>query len=248
MCSLSGLRIVVTRASHQAEELAAPLRRLGADVLLVPVIDIGPPTDPAPLRQAAARCDQYDWIVFSSANAVNAFAAELSAPHACRARIAAVGSATREVAQRNGLPVEVVPEKYVAESLVEALGAESVAGKRILLPSAAVTRDVIPGALQKLGASVDVVEAYRNVMPAGAAERAAEVFREPLPNWVTFASPSAVENTVQLVGTAPLQRTKIATIGPVTTQSVQKNALHVSAEANPHTVEGLVSAICKAES
>jgi uroporphyrinogen III methyltransferase / synthase len=246
MCRLSGLRIVVTRASHQAEELAAPLRTLGADVLLVPVIDIAPPLDPTPLRQAVARCDEYDWIIFSSANAVNAFSAELAEPRACRARIAAVGAATREVAQQNGLAVEIVPEKYVAESLIEALRSESLAGKRILIPSAAVTRDVIPGALRKLGAHVDVVEAYRNVTPAGAAERAAEVFREPLPDWVTFASSSAVENTVRLVGAESLQRIKIATIGPVTSQSAEKNGLWVAAEANPHNVEGLVDAICKA--
>jgi uroporphyrinogen III methyltransferase/synthase len=244
MPSLSGLRIVVTRAAHQAEDLAAPLRERGAEVLLVPVIGIAPPLDPAPLREAAAHCNDYDWIVFSSSNAVEAFAAELPAGQSCSARIATVGAATWAAAERKGLTVHLVPEKYVAESLVEALGSQNLAGKRVLIPSAAVTREVVPPALRELGAQVEVVEVYRNVIPAGAAERAKEVFREPLPDWVTFASSSAVENTVQLVGIEALQAMKIASIGPVTTQTIRHHGLQLAAEANPHSIEGLVKAIC----
>ncbi len=243
MPDLAGLRIVVTRAFHQAEELAHPLRELGAEVLLMPVIEIAPPLDPAPMREAAAQCDDYDWIVFGSANAVRAFAAELPSPPACQARIAAVGAATREIAERTGLAVEVMPESYVAESLVDALGARNLAGKRVLIPSAAVTRDVIPAALRKLGARVEVVEAYRNVLPSGAAERTAEVFRNPFPDWVIFASSSAVENAVKLIGIEDLERVRLATIGPVTTRTVRKHGLEVAVEAMPHTVEGLVKSL-----
>lgn len=244
MPSLSGSRIVVTRAAHQAEDLATPLRKLGADVLLVPVIGIGPPLDPAPLREAAAQCNQYDWIVFSSVNAVSAFVAELPRDQTCHARIATVGAATRAAAERSGLSVDLVPEKYVAESLVEALGFQNLAGKSVLFPSAAVTRDVVPPALRELGARVEVVEAYRNVIPAGAAELAKRVFSEPLPDWVTFASSSAVDNTVQLVGLEPLQRMKIASIGPVTTETIRHRGLQTAVEANPHNIDGLVNAIC----
>lgn len=244
MSSLSGLRIVVTRAAHQAEELAAPLRKFGAEVLLAPIIGIGPPVDPDPLRKSVAQCNNYDWIVFSSANAVSAFVAELSSPRSCTARIATVGAATRTVAEREGLAVDLVPEKYVAESLVEVLGTQDLKDKRILIPSAAVTRDVVPAALRQLGAHVEVVEAYRNVIPTGAAERVNEVFRDPLPDWVTFASSSAVENTIQLAGIEALERMKIASIGPVTTETLRRHGLHCTAEANPHNVEGLVAAIC----
>jgi uroporphyrinogen-III synthase len=244
MSSLSGLRIVVTRAAHQAEELAAPLRKLGAEVLLAPVIGIGPPLDPAPLRESAAQCKKYDWIVFNSANAVSAFVAELPSPHSCTARIAAVGATTRNVVERNGLAVDLVPEKYVAESLVKALGAQDLKDKRVLIPSAAVTRDVVPAALRQLGADVEVVEAYRNIIPTGAAERVKEVFREPLPDWVTFASSSAVENTIQLAGIEALERMKIASIGPITTETLRHHGLACSAEADPHNVNGLVAGIC----
>lgn len=247
MCNLAGLRIVVTRATHQAEELASPLRDLGAEVILAPVIGIAAPADPAPLREAAAQCDEYDWIIFTSANAVTALAAELPPPHTSfRPRVAAIGSATRDAAEKNGFTVEVVPAAYVAESLVEALGMQDLTGQRILIPSAAVTRDVVPQALRKLGARVERVEAYRNVIPSGAEERVAEVFREPYPDWVSFASSSAAENTSKLALREALQKVKIATIGPITSATVRKLGLIVTAEARVHSAEGLVEAICAA--
>ncbi len=245
MCSLAGMRIVVTRATHQAEELATPLRDLGAEVILAPVIGIAAPADPAPLREAAAQCDQYDWLIFTSANAVTAFAAELPQPHtSCRARVAAIGSATREAAERSGFAVAVVPPGYVAESLAESLGSQDLTGQRMLIPSAAVTRDIVPQALRKLGARVERVEAYRNVIPSGAEERLAEVFRDPYPDWVTFASSSAAENTCNLAGCEALQKVKIASIGPITSATVRNLGLTVAAEARVHTAAGLVEAIC----
>ncbi len=244
-CSLAGLRIVVTRATHQAEELAAPLRDLGADVLLAPVIAIAGPRDPAPLREAVAQCDDYDWVVFTSVNAVKAFVAELPEPRGgSRARIAAVGAATRDAAQENGLSVNVVPERYIAESLIEALGCEPLEGKRILIPSAAVTRDLVPKSLTALGASVDVVEAYRNVIPSGAETRLREVLDKPPPDWLTFASSSAVDNAVSLAGLDRLKPLKVATIGPITSQTARDHGLTIAAEAKVHSVNGLVDALC----
>jgi uroporphyrinogen III methyltransferase / synthase len=242
---LSALRIVVTRAAHQAEELAGPLRALGADAVLIPMIGIAPPADPRPLHEAATRRDAYDWIVFSSVNAVTAFADQLPSLRACRARVAAVGPATRAAAERLGFDVRIVPEKYVAESLIEALGSEDLQGKRVLIPAALVTRDVIPGALKKLGALVEVVEAYRNIIPPGASRTAADVFRAPFPDWITFASSSAVENAISLVGVATIRQMKIATIGPVTSASAREHGLDQLVEANPHTIEGLVGSIVR---
>ncbi len=245
---LAGKRIVVTRAAHQAEELARPLRELGAEVILVPVIGIARPADPGRLRDAAMHADEYDWIIFTSANGARAFAAELSdSPAKCTARVAAVGSATREIAEQYGFKVTLVPERYIAESLVEAFADHDVNGCRILIPSAAVTRDIVPAELRRRGAQVDVVEAYRNVIPHEAAACAADAFRQPYPDWVTFASSSAVDNLVQLIGTARLQLVKIATIGPITSKTVRKHGLPVAAEAVPHTMEGMVKAICEGD-
>lgn len=242
------MRVVVTRAAHQAEELARPLRELGAEVILIPVIGIAAPADPGPLREAAARANEYDWIIFSSANAITAFLAELPhSPAECKAHVATVGAATRDAAEGFGFAVALTPERYVAESLVEAFAGQDINGRRILIPSAAVTRDVIPGELRKRGARVDVVEAYRNVVPPEAADRSADVFREPYPDWIAFASSSAVDNLVRLIGSEALRQVKIATIGPVTSDTVRKHGLEVAAEAAVHTVEGLVNAICEEE-
>jgi len=245
MKPLAGLRVVVTRAAHQAEELACPLREQGADVILLPVIGIAPPTDPEPLRRAI-RSHEYDWIVFTSANAVSAFREELRrSGQKCRARIAAIGSATREAAEANGLYVDLVPQRYVAEALAEAFGTENLAGTRILIPSAAITRDVVAPALRQRGAHVDVVEAYRNILAPEAAEQARIVFQRPYPDWVTFASPSAVTNLVKLVGADVLKETKLGAVGPVTSERVRELDLTVTAEASVHTMQGLVAAIIR---
>ena len=241
MAKLDGLRVVVTRAAHQAEELAAPLRALGAEVVLLPVIDIAPPLDSMPLKEAAARIDEYDWLVFTSANAVQAFASQ--APVLSKPRIAAVGSATRIAAEQAGFAVDVVPEKYVAESLAEALRSENLSQSRILIPSAAITRDVVPTALRRLGAKVDVVEAYRNVIPPEAIAFASEVFLPPYPDWVTFASSSAVVHLVQLIGLDRLRHSKILTIGPITSNTVRKYGASVTTEAIESNARGMIDAL-----
>jgi uroporphyrinogen III methyltransferase/synthase len=228
--NLRGQRVVVTRARHQAEELASPLREAGAEPILLPVIGIAPPDD--------------DWIIFTSANAIAAFVAELpDTGKWFNPRIATIGLATREVAEQYGFHVELTPEKYVAESLVEAFRAHPLDGKRILIPSAAVTRDVVPHELRSRGAQVDVVTAYQNVIPYEAPGQAKEIFQEPLPDWVTFASSSAVDHLADLVPVDVLQEIKIASIGPVTSATIQSHGLQVTSEALKHTIPGLIEAM-----
>ena len=242
MGTLAGLRIVVTRAIHQAEELSGPLRERGAEVILLPVIAIAPPEDEQPLRRAAAHANDYDWIIFTSTNAISAFVGKLPfAAGECQARIATIGSATRRAAEKAGFRVNLTPESYVSESLAEAFGNERKS--RILIPSAAVTRDVLARELRERGASVDVVEAYRNVLPEAAREGAADVFCEPYPEWVTFASPSAVVSLVTLIGIETLGHIKIASIGPITSKTIEQHGLSVAVEAAEHTAAGLVRAL-----
>ncbi len=229
---------MVTRAAPQAEELAQPLRERGATPILLPVIGIAPPADPSPLANAIAQIDCYDWIVFSSVNGVRAIGKQ-----GCRARVATVGAATRAFAEERGFTVSVTPETYVAEALVEALGTQDLSGRRILIPSAAVTRDVVREELVKRGALVDVVEAYRNVLPPEAAPMATEVFQAPYPDWVTFASSSAVDNLVALVSPGVLRHSRIASIGPVTSKTIRSHALTVAAEGAVHSIAGLVDAL-----
>ncbi len=244
--SLRGQRIVVTRARHQAEELAGPLRELGAEPILLPLIGIAPPDDKTALCNAAARVDDYDWIIFTSANAITSFVAELpDTGEWFRPRVATIGPATREVAEEYGFRVELTPEKYIAESLAEAFRGHPLDGKRILIPSAAVTRDVVPNELRNRGAEVEVVQAYQNVIPHEAAEQAARIFQEPLPDWITFASSSAVEHLVAVVSVEVVREMKTASIGPATSATAVKYGITVSAEALKHTVAGLIEAMVR---
>jgi uroporphyrinogen-III synthase len=243
---LTDVTIVITRAAHQAEELATPLRALGARVVPLPLIGIAPPRDPTQLHQAALAKDQYDWIIFTSANAVEAFAACLTSLGELRASIAAIGSATRDAAERLGFRVALTPQRYVAESLAEAFAGENLSGRRVLIPRAARARDIVPDQLRQRGAHVDIVEAYRNVIPAEAAQAVAATFREPFPNWVLFASSSAVDHLFTLCSPQNLDGVRIATIGPVTSETVRKYGLTVHAEAHPHTAAGLVKAVAAA--
>ena len=218
------------------------MRHAGFEVILLPMIAIAPPSDPEPLKQATAHYEQYDWIIFSSANAVEAFAAELPRPPT-KVQIATIGAATRDTAESKGFTVSLTPEKYVAEDLVEALRTQTaLEGKRILIPSAAVTRDIIPTELRSLGAQVDIVEAYRNVLPLDSIAQAPQVFQEPYPDIVLFASSSAVDNLLSLVRASLLSHSKIITIGPITSATVRKQGLTPFAEARQHTVQGLVDA------
>jgi uroporphyrinogen-III synthase len=242
--SLRGQRVVVTRASHQAEELAAPLRDVGAEPILLPLIGIAPPDDKSALINAAEQANNYDWIIFTSANAIAAFVAEMPDSDGWfRPRVATIGAATCDVAEQYGFRVELVPEKYVAEALVEAFRAHPLDGKRILIPSAAVTRDVVPNALRERGAEVDVVTAYQNVIPYEAPAQVRAVFQEPFPDWVTFASSSAVEHLVALIELNMLDNSKLASIGPVTSATLEKHGLKVTAEARDHTIAGIVEAM-----
>jgi uroporphyrinogen III methyltransferase/synthase len=246
---LFGKKIVVTRDRRQAAELAGPLEELGAEVILLPTIEVQPPSDSGPLDRAIARLRTYDWLIFTSVNGVKYFTERLDASHrdlrAVAAKICAIGPATRAAIEALHLKVDLMPEEYVAESLVAAFTDEHLAGRRILLPRAAVARDLVPDELTRREAHVDVVEAYRTVAPADLAEHATEVLARK-PRWIAFTSSSTVKNLVKVVEPSTLGGIKIASIGPVTSQTLRECGLKVNAEADPHTMEGLVAAITAA--
>ena len=239
---LFGQRIVVTRDRRQAAELAEPLEELGAEVLLLPVIEIQPPADPEPLERAMLQLHAYDWIIFTSVNSVRSFVNTLGDIRSLRAKVCAIGPATAAAVEALHIKVDRIPTEYVAESLLAALANDDLAGKRILLPRAAVARDLVPVELTRRGAKVDVVEAYRTVVPEDASARAHEVLARN-PTWITFTSSSTVKNFVTLAGRHTLQGIKIASIGPITSATARELGLTVHAEANPHTVAGLIEAL-----
>ena len=245
---LFGQRIVVTRAAEQSGELASGLRALGAQAIEFPVISLEQASDVGPMDAAIARLSAYDWVIFTSVNGVRFFMERLDSSkldlRALRARICAIGPATKQALEDLHLKVDVMPEEYVAESVVSALRAENLNGKRILLPRAEFARDVIPVELAKLGAQVDVVAAYRNVIPEGAREQAQAVFGDThKPHWITLTSSSTVNNLVALVGNEALAGVRLASIGPITSATIREHGLVVHAEARQYTVEGLIQAL-----
>ncbi len=255
---LFGQRIVITRDRRQAMDLAEPLEALGAETLLAPMIEIqgpdiqGPETregvDSRPLDHAIARLSTYDWLIFTSVNGVRYFTEALDRSsvdlRSLKARICAIGPATRAAIEALHLKVDKMPEEYVAESLLTAFESEDLKGRSILIPRAAVARDVIPTELTRRGASVDVVEAYRTVIPEDAADRARQALARK-PHWITFTSSSTVSNFLAAVPEATFGDARIASIGPITSATLREHGLRVDAEADPHTMEGLVDAITK---
>ncbi len=246
---LFGKRVVVTRAEEQAGEFADKLRALGADAIELPVIEMAPAPDYAPLDAAIERLDEFDWLIFTSVNGVRFFLERLDASpfdlRRLRARVCAIGPATKAAVESLHVKVDVAPAKYVAEGLIEALESHDLAGKRVLLPRAAGARDVLPRALAERGASVSAPEAYRAVCPESSAERAREIAANP-PDWVTFTSSSTVKNFVALAGPETMRTARAASIGPVTSETLRMHGIEPAAEADPYTTDGLIEAILRA--
>ena len=245
---LFGRRIVVTRAKGQAEALSARLRALGAEVVELPTIEIRPAADYEPLDRAIAALASYDWLIFTSANGVRFFLDRLDRSaadlRAVRAKICAIGPATRAAVEALHLKVDLMGKEYVAEGLVEAFASHDLVGKRVLLPRAAVARDLVPVELTRRGALIDVVEAYRTVIPEEAATHARELFTAARkPDCITFTSSSTVQNFLAVAGAETLAGVKVVSIGPVTSKTARGLGIEISAEAQPYTVDGLVSAI-----
>jgi uroporphyrinogen-III synthase len=252
---LAGKRVVVTRAHHQAAPLARELEALGATVILIPTIEIRPPQSFQPLDKALAKIQKYDWLILTSANAVHALQRRLDKagmpPSALRhLSIAAIGPATADAITALGLKVSLVPEEYVAESVVASLRGR-IAGKELLLVRAKLARDVIPRELRAAGASVEVAEAYETVVPANSASRLLENLDDRgrlRADLITFTSASTARNLSALlpVGTSPKTVVKdvlIASIGPITSAALGEIGLNVQIEASDHTVRGLTAAI-----
>ena len=245
---LFGTRITITRAPSQAQELRGRLESLGAEVVELPVISIQPPADPAPLDRAIANLADYDWLIFTSANGVRFFLDRLDRSardlRSLRARICAIGPATRRAVEELHLKADLMPAEYVAEALVAAFAQHNLAGKRVLLPRAAVARDVIPAELARLGAKIDVVEAYRNVPPPDTAARVHAILEGPhKPHWITFTSSSTVTNFIEIAGRDALAGIRTASIGPVTSATLRAHGIEPAVEAREFTIDGLVAAI-----
>lgn len=255
---LFGRRIVVTRPREDAPELVDHLALLGAEAIEAPMIRMAPPEDYGPLDEAITTLDQFDWVVFTSANAVDHFMARLLAgPGDTRAlngvRLCTVGPATRDRLQRYALKVDLMPADGRPEALVQALRAAGPAtGARVLLPRANVGREVLVEELRKSDAQVTEVTAYRVLLTDAEREGEPDIYRLLLDrsiDVVTFTSASSVRNLVTLLGSeqAPdlLRQTTVACIGPVTAEAAAQMGISTAIMPNEYTVPALVEAIVR---
>jgi uroporphyrinogen III methyltransferase / synthase len=241
---LHGRRVVVTRARAQASGMAAALRALGADVVELPAIRIEPLVDSEPVRAAVESIHSYALVCFTSPNGVRLLFEALDAHGKdaralANAQVAAIGPGTAAALRERGVLADVVPERSIAEALVEALEDVPVRGRPVLVARAGEARDVLPEALRERGAVVDVVALYETVReePSVAALAAA---REA--DYVTFTSSSTVRNYLEVAGGAP-GGARIVSIGPVTSATAREAGLTVDVEAERHDPDGVVEAL-----
>ena len=259
---LDGLRVVVTRARHQAASTLEAFRAAGARVELLPLLEVIRPPNPSPLEQALDHVESYDWIVFTSTNAVEQLAARLAehgralpagstgATVAAGPGLAAIGAATAEALRALGREPAVEATDSRAEGLAAALGPHLTAGARVLLPQAADARTVLETELRRLGARPERVATYAKRTPPGSRRRAAEIFGTATLGWVTFTSPSIARAFAGLwdEGWEARRRGLLAvSIGPVTSQALRGVGVEPAAEAaspgDAEMVEAVVSAV-----
>ncbi len=245
---LWGKRIVVTRTRQQAGALSSKLRALGADVYELPTIRIEPPTQEREFVSAVVHAHQYNWIVFTSPNGVQAFFDKFyevrgDARELGPAKIAAIGPATAAKVREYRFAVDLQPKEFVAEAVVAAFEeTESIENLTVLIARAETARDVLPDALTKLGAIVDVVPVYRTVPETDDVSGGIARFTAEGADLITFTSSSTAEN-FKALGLPWPEEMKTASIGPITSQTMRELGMKVDVEAGQYDIPGLVAAI-----
>ncbi|HEY3094035.1 MAG TPA: uroporphyrinogen-III C-methyltransferase [Vicinamibacterales bacterium] len=253
---LFGKRVLVTRPREQAAELVDRLTALGAESIEAPMIRMAPPDDPDPLLRAAASPEDFDWIIFTSANAVEAFmTALLDGERDIRAlkgpRLCTSGTATADKLATYGIKVDLIPREFRADAVVPSLLALGpMAGVRVLLPRADIGREVIGEQLRDAGAVVTEVIAYRTILEDAQREGDPDIYRMLLDGRIdvsTFTSPSAIRNFAKIHGADQvadlLKNTVVATIGPVTADAARQLGIPVTIQPRTYTIPALVDAI-----
>ena len=251
---LFGKTVVVTRSREQASVLTSRLEELGAEVLEFPTIKVVDPESWQPLDDAIRHIADYGWLVFTSVNGVGRFFdrleyADLDARALAGAKVAAIGPATAAACIERGIRPDYVPEEYRAEGVLEGFLERGVGeGTRVLIPRALEAREVLPDTLRERGAVVDVVPAYRTVLGAGEGP-VLDRLADGTIDAVTFTSSSTVRNFVELAKgidvASVMKDVLIASIGPITSDTIRELGLTVGVEASAYTIPGLVDAVCE---
>ena len=251
--SLAGVRVVLTRAAEQSRELSAMLAALGANVISLPAIAFAEPKDSAPLDAAIGNLAGFDWLLFTSANAVRFFVARCRTlgvdPAAVQSGakpvfVATVGPATSEAAAAEGFMVGHMAEEFRGAQLAKEL-AEQLAGKRVMLPRSDHATSELPNALGAAGAIVTEVIAYRTVEPGDTACAGLAAVRRGDADVISFFSASAFQNLFARMGREPFERVPLAAIGPVTAAAIREAGLAIAIEAPQATSAAFISALAE---
>lgn len=248
---LAGIRVVVTRAAHQADATVRAFEEAGAHAPLLPLLELVPPEDPGPLERALEALGDYDWVVFTSTNTVERVLDRVGGRVELPAglRVASVGGVTSDALRKLGVEPDLEPADARAEGLAAELVPRLGPGARVLLPQAADARPVLADELAAAGARVERVDAYAKRTPPGARERAVSIFGNSRLGWVTFTSPSIARAFARLWGEEwPVRSRSLlaASIGPVTSAALRELGVEPAAEAGTPGEEGLVAAVVEA--
>lgn len=250
---LFGKRVLITRGRSQSGRMADQISKCGAEPVLFPTIEILPPEDSSPLDEALTHISVYDWIIFTSVNGVEKFFERffqinedirmLAGP-----RLGAIGPVTAASIKKFGLKVDLLAKEFIAEGVLDLLTEEQIANKRFLIPRAAKARDILPKGITDLGGLVDVVAVYRTGKPttADVAKITRELEQKRI-DAVTFTSSSTVTHFAEMLNSEDvkglLQGVTLASIGPITSQTMRSLGLRVDVEAQEYTIDGLVKAL-----
>ncbi len=249
-----GKKILITRARDQSVEFTTRLKKLGAEVIEFPTIEIVPPSSWKGVDRAIAQLKSYHWIIFTSANGVSFFYQRLKEKRKnlrlpMSLKVCAIGPATASQLKKKGFPVHYIPKEYVAEAVLDGFKKMGVEGKRILLARAKKARDILPKGLKRFGAEVNVVDAYRTIKPKGGPIRLKRLLSEGQIDVITFTSSSAVNHFVDLLKKEDFKKLlkgiSIACIGPITARTVRESGLKVHIQPKEYTIPALTRAIAE---
>jgi uroporphyrinogen III methyltransferase/synthase len=251
---LVGKRTLITRTREQSGDFASQLKKLGAQVIEFPTIEIVPPPRWKELDRAIDQLKSYDWILFTSANGVHFFwqrLREKARRHRLPSslKVCAIGPATAKPLKEKGVSVHYIPKEFIAESILEGFEKKFISGKRILLARAKKARDILPKGLRKMGAHVDVAEVYRTVRPRGGSKKLKKILEDGKIDVIAFTSSSTVNHFAEILKREDLKKLlkgiAIACIGPVTARTVREWGLKAQIQPRQYTIPALTRAIAE---
>ena len=238
--ALAGKKIVLTRASHQAKEFSERLREAGAIPIGIPTIEIVPPLDGGTkIQDALNHLDLYKWIIFTSTNGVDwFFSSQPQLEKLQHINIAAIGPSTAQKLRQLDISVDLVPDNHVIEGLLEEFP-EAPPGGRVLIPRAAVARNLLPKTLKSCGWLVDDIEVYRTIIPVKE-DKTVELLKSA--DAIIFTSSSTVQNFISMFGLGNIPEL-VVSIGPITSQTIRHAGLVPHVQASPSSTEGIIQAL-----